>query len=187
MLGSKLIDTVAGLGTATGAGFGVMAGTEAAQRAALGQELQSPEELKEELRTAAWMSPLAIPGAMKAKGKRGEYIDYLQQQKELKDIAAGIEQAESKPTSRKTRPQDMPDQEYPDLTKSEADAYRESLKPAEPPAGDERFKPPVQEAPPPGIEEPTIRGQETVPPDITPPVSEISEPPKAEPPPAATE
>ena len=140
-VGALVKDIPIGLGTATGAGFGVMAGTEAAQRAALGQPMQTPEELKESLEAAAWLSPMALPGAVKARGERGKYVDYLQQQKELKEAAVRTEQENLQGEAPPPRPKDQPDKEFPDLTVGQADLLREAQKQQEaptpePPAGE---------------------------------------------------
>ena len=152
LLGNRFMDVVKGLGTSTGAGFGVMAGTEAAQRAALDQPLQTPAELGEELESAAWMSPVAIPGALKAKGARQSKIDYLQQQKEITDRAAEIDAADKAAQEKAAATPAAPSLE------EQARSTIEGLQPKEeaPPVQEEQ----VQEQAPPVQEE---QGQEQAP------------------------
>ena len=134
--------------------------------------MQSPEELMDTARTAAWMSPLALPNALGAKAQRGKYIDYLQEQKTLKDRAEALAQETAAPIDKKVKPLDMPDKEYPDLSVREANAYREALQPVTeeqaPPVTEEQAPPveenipePVVKAPVPAAWFPEITGLET--------------------------
>lgn len=142
-VGALIKDIPIGLGTATAAGFGTMAGTEAAQRAALGQPMQTPAELGESLESAAWLSPMALPGAVKARGERGKYVDYLQKQKELKEAYEQQQQEQQQETPPPPlKPKEQPDKEFPHLTVEQADLLREVRKQQEAPTPE----PPVGEA-----------------------------------------
>ena len=151
LLGNRFMDVVKGLGTSTGAGFGVMAGTEAAQRAALDQPLQTPAELGEELESAAWMSPVAIPGALKAKGARQSKIDYLQQQKEITDRAAEIDAADRAAQEKAAATPAAPNLEEQARSTIEGLQPKEEAPPPPPPGQEEQVV-----APPPGQEEQVV-------------------------------
>ena len=151
LLGNRFMDVVKGLGTSTGAGFGVMAGTEAAQRAALDQPLQTPAELGEELESAAWMSPVAVPGALKAKGARQSKIDYLQQQKEITDRAAEIDAADKAAQEKAAATPAAPNLEEQARSTIEGLQPKEQAPPPPPPGQEEQVV-----APPPGQEEQVV-------------------------------
>ena len=151
LLGNRFMDVVKGLGTSTGAGFGVMAGTEAAQRAALDQPLQTPAELGDELESAAWMSPVAIPGALKAKGARQSKIDYLQQQKEITDRAAEIDAADKAAQEKAAATPAAPSLEEQARSTIEGLQPKEEAPPPPPPGQEEQVV-----APPPGQEEQVV-------------------------------
>ena len=151
LLGNRFMDVVKGLGTSTGAGFGVMAGTEAAQRAALDQPLQTRAELGEELESAAWMSPVAVPGALKAKGARQSKIDYLQQQKEITDRAAEIDAADKAAQEKAAATPAAPNLEEQARSTIEGLQPKEQAPPPPPPGQEEQVV-----APPPGQEEQVV-------------------------------
>ena len=167
LIGNRLADVARGTVESTAAGFGVMAGTDAAQRAAIGMDQMSPEDLKSTLENAAWFSFMGLPSSLGAKGRRAEHLGYLKEQEALKQKDAEL-RGERPPEGQEEAPpapSQMPDEEFPDLTKEQADSLREAEKKAADRAATQEIS---DEEAAPTVEEPVVRGEEPAAPPVPP-------------------